>query len=57
MLPICLAEIDRSRPFFLGLHVEGTAPPLVLHGEPGSDLTPLIARWNTFSFSQIRYRV
>ncbi len=26
-------------------HVEGTAPPLVLHGEPGSDLTPLIARW------------
>jgi len=25
--------------------VEGTAPPLVLRGEPGSDLTPLIARW------------
>ena len=29
----------------LDQYVEGTAPPLVLHGEAGSDLTPLIARW------------
>jgi tetratricopeptide (TPR) repeat protein len=26
-------------------YVAGTAPPLVLHGPPGSDVTPLIARW------------
>ena len=29
----------------LDQYVDGTAPPLVLHGEPGSDVTPLIARW------------
>jgi nephrocystin-3 len=29
----------------LDQYVDGTAPPLVLHGEAGSDITPLIARW------------
>jgi tetratricopeptide (TPR) repeat protein len=39
-------HIDRPRvTAALDQYVDGTAPPLVLHGEPGSDLTPLIARW------------
>ena len=29
----------------LDQYVAGAAPPLVLHGPPGSDVTPLIARW------------
>ncbi|WP_426571979.1 tetratricopeptide repeat protein [Aquihabitans sp. McL0605] len=35
--PGVVAALDR--------YVDGTAPPLVLHGEPGSDVTPLVARW------------
>jgi tetratricopeptide (TPR) repeat protein len=35
--PQLLATLDQ--------HVDGSAPPLVLHGEPGSDLTPLVSRW------------
>ena len=39
-------HIDRPRVVeALDQYVDGTAPPLVLFGEPGSDLTPLIARW------------
>jgi tetratricopeptide (TPR) repeat protein len=39
-------HIDRPRVVAaLDQHVDGTAPPLVLFGEPGSDLTPLVARW------------
>ncbi|MGN6694232.1 MAG: DUF4062 domain-containing protein, partial [Aquihabitans sp.] len=29
----------------LDQYVDGAAPPLVLHGPPGSDITPLVARW------------
>ena len=29
----------------LDQYVDGTAPPLVLHGPTGSDVTPLVARW------------
>ncbi|MCU1369699.1 MAG: tetratricopeptide repeat domain containing protein [Ilumatobacteraceae bacterium] len=35
--PQVVAALDR--------YVDGIAPPLVLHGPPGSDITPLVARW------------
>jgi tetratricopeptide (TPR) repeat protein len=39
-------HIDRPRvEAALDQHVDGSAAPLVLHGAPGSDVTPLIARW------------
>ena len=39
-------HIDRPKvEAALDQYVDGTAPPLVLHGPPGSDITPLVARW------------
>lgn len=39
-------HIDRPRVIdALDQYADGSAPPLVLHGPPGSDITPLIARW------------
>ncbi len=39
-------HIDRPRVIdALEQYADGSAPPLVLHGSPGSDITPLIARW------------